>query len=139
MKKSILLIIYVMFLLVGCGSGKNKEQLIKEADKLSWKTISIEKAQNIVAAKEKYNGKICIFEGYIGDIFDEDYIELNWYEGSWMNQDTDIDKLTETDSLRMDLDDEDAKKVHTGDKVKVVGIIDMDSMSTEFNNAFIIE
>ena len=137
--KNCTIFLLLVFLLLGCTGQISKEKMLDGAVELSWKDICFEKAENTVAAKEKYNGKICIFEGYIGEIYDEDYIELNWYEGDWMEQNVDSDnKLIITSPLRMDLDDEDAKKVKKGDKVKVVGKIKMD-METEFLNAYVLE
>lgn len=126
--------------LAGC-SQKNKEALLKEAETVEWKDVSMDIALNQVAAKEKYEGMIVKFTGYIGEIYDEDYVELNWYEGSWMDQNIDHDiKLRATTPLRMDLNDEDVSKLLSGDKVTVVGVLSEISTGTaHLENAYLVE
>lgn len=141
MKKILVLITIMAISLFGCENQKAKSELLENAEKLEWKDISIEIAQNQVAAKDKYEGLTCIFEGYIGEIYSEDYIELNWYEGFWGDQLIDEDiKLYATSPLRMDLDNEDAKTVLSGDEVTVVGILHNVGVNrTELINAYIVE
>ena len=142
MKKifKVLMATIVMLGLVGC-SQKSKDKLLSEAESLEWKDIAIAIAQNPVAAKEKYEGKICILTGYIGDIYDADYVELNWYQGDWMDVKLDQEiKLRATSSLRMDLNDEEVINLRTGDEVIVVGVISEISTGTAWlENGYIVD
>lgn len=140
-------IILCIIIFVGCSKNTNeeiyysKEQLLDEAIEMDYKEISLDIAKNPVMAQDKYEGKKCIFKGYIGNIFDADYIELNWYSGYWADQDVDEDYLLDaTSSLRMDLDDEDAKTVLKGDIVTVVGILSIGETSdANLLNAYLID
>lgn len=148
LKKTKVLFTYTLCFIffVGCinrnstGEKYSKEQLLKEAIKMEWKDISLEIAKNPVLAKDKYEGEKCILKGYIGEIFDADYIELNWYTGYWGDQNIESDYLLDaTSALRMDLDDEDAKTVLKNDEVTVVGILSSIQVNgTELTNAYLI-
>lgn len=136
--------------LAACGSGdkaKSKEELLEEAVELDWQTIAMEIAKNQVAAKKDYEGTICILSGYIDGIYNEDYIELNWYsEVNGVNALFPADWGTSNEmfhaksALRMDLDDDDAAKVHEGDYVTVIGKLENVMVNgTELKNAYLIE
>lgn len=136
----------LMLSMTACGGSKmTKDEMLKDAVELEWKTVALEVSKNQVAAEQKYQGTICKMTGYIGRIYDADYIELEWYsdddppvfEEGWGDE---TEMFLAKSALRMDLEDEDAAKVLKGDAVTVVGRLDSIMVNgTHLNNAFLVE
>ncbi len=148
MKKlcSLLLVFTIIFSLCACGGGNeattelsnetttelSKEEMLTQAEELKLDDLSYELKNNEVRAKELYNDKLVKINDFeVEDISSyEDHATVD--TTYWGN----FSVLTVT----VNLSNEDVMSLNRGDKITVVGTLNVKSMvSAEFNDAFIVK
>lgn len=133
MKKKLMLSLFIficLFFITGCGKV-SKENMIKDATKLSIKTLEADIDANYKNAKDKYEGNIYSMVGGIISI-EENFAKVELYN-------VDVD----TSYLEVHFDNDDLKQLKSGERLEFVGKIskinkDDDEFIVKIDNAYIV-